>query len=629
MCGITGFLDFNCRTEEFILRSMTDILHHRGPDDSGYYLDKTESVYIGLGHRRLSILDLSMQGHQPMHFRNLTIIFNGEIYNFKEIRAELEKKDYSFDSNTDTEVILKAYHCWGTDMISRFNGMFAFALYDKENQTVRLFRDRAGVKPLYYYFKNGLFLFASELKSFHQHPHFVKELDNDGLALYFKYGYIPQPYTIFNDCHKLKAGHSLSINLRNKNITDTKYWDVMDCYRQPKLQISEQEAIDETEKILKSAFEYRMVSDVPVGVFLSGGYDSTIVTAILQANRTEKIKTFTIGFREEKYNEAQEAKKIAEYLGTDHTEYYCTSQDAIDILPLIPEMWDEPAADSSAIPTLLVSRLARKQVTVALSADAGDETFGGYYKYNTVYKKYRALKSTPPLANRFYRWILRNPTTHFFADSVGMYNAKERLLRWSYMLGCDENEILSIDASRFTGNELKELVSFDYKIPPTDFDERLRGIWLDNLLSVDYKTYMVDDILMKVDRATMAVSLEGREPLLDHRIIEYVARLDPALKIKNGTKKYLLKQITHKYIPQDMMDRPKKGFGIPIDIWLRDELKQYIMQYLSVDKLKNEDIFNTESVIQLRDDYISNKKANFTRLWVVLMFQMWKEKWLG
>jgi asparagine synthase (glutamine-hydrolysing) len=629
MCGITGFVDFNRHTTEAILQSMTDVLHHRGPDDSGYYLDKNENAHIGLGHRRLSILDLSAKGHQPMFFEDIAITYNGEIYNFKEIREELERRGYRFDSNTDTEVILKAYHCFGLEMVHRFNGMFAFALYEKKTQKLLLYRDRAGVKPLYWYFKDNIFLFASELKSFHQHPVFQKELNNDGLALFLQFGYIPQPHTIFNFCYKLKGGHYLAVDLRNRNVIDTKYWDVLDCYRKPKLQISKQEAIEETEKLLKSAFEYRMVSDVPVGMFLSGGYDSSIVTAMLQKDRTEKLKTFTIGFHEEAYNEAHYAKKIAEYLGTDHTEYCCTQQDAFDILPLLPEIWDEPFGDSSVIPTVLVSRLARKQVTVSLSADGGDETFAGYNKYTSIYRNANLLRKIPKCSYSLLRHSIQNPITCFLADTAGMINAKDRLSRWACMIGSNESEMLAADQSQFLIQELQRLLYVPFNRIPTDFDERLEGTWLDNLLAIDYKTYQIDDILTKVDRAGMSVSLEGREPLLDYRIIEYAAQLDGSLKIKDGDKKYLLKQITYKYIPKNLLDRPKMGFGVPIDTWFRDELKNYFLHYLDKERLQAEGIFNVDRVLNLRNRYLSGKSTGIVKLWYILIFEMWKEKWFN
>jgi asparagine synthase (glutamine-hydrolysing) len=627
MCGITGFLDFNCHSSEFVLRSMTDVLHHRGPDDSGYYLDRHVNAHVGIGHRRLSILDLSPHGHQPMFFNNIVISYNGEIYNFKEIREELKQKDYDFESNSDTEVILKAYHYWGTKMLGKFNGMFSFALYDKNQNKLLLFRDRAGVKPLYWYFKNGLFLFSSELKTFHQHPGFQKELNSDGLALFLQYGYIPQPHTIFNHCFKLKGGHYLVVDLLNKNIFDTKYWDVIDCYKETKLKISQEEAIDETEKLLKSAFEYRMISDVPVGIFLSGGYDSSIVTAMLQANHTEKLKTFTIGFHEEKYNEAKYAKNIADYLGTDHTEYYCTQQDALDIMPLLPEIWDEPFGDSSVIPTILVSKLARKQVTVSLSADGGDEIFGGYSKYTSICKMRNLLNIIHPVTYSFFKNLLNSHNIVSVFRKFGLYNIENRLKRISCMVGCNESELLSLFSSTSTISELGSILNIPFNRVSTDFSEHFNSTLIDNLLSIDYKTFQIDDVLTKVDRATMSVGLEGREPLLDYRIIEFVAKLDPSLKINNGNKKYLLKQIAYRYIPKDLLDRPKKGFSFPIYEWFRGKLRDYLLYYLDGEKLRNEGIFNVNTVINYRDSYLSGEKISMTRLWYILMFEMWKEKW--
>jgi len=626
MCGIAGFCDFNCHSEEPALRSMTGVLRHRGPDDSGYYLDKQDGFYLGLGHRRLSILDLSPLGHQPMFFQHTGIVYNGEVYNFREIRQELEKKGYTFESGTDTEVIVKAYHCWGMDMLHKFNGMFAFALYDKKAQKLILVRDRAGVKPLYWYYKDGIFLFASELKSFHQHPGFKKELNNDGLTLFLQYGYIPQPHCIFNDCYKLKGGHYLTLDLKTRQIDDTQYWDVMDCYRQPKLRISEEEAIEETERLLKSAFEYRMVADVPVGMFLSGGIDSSVVTAILQAGRTEKLKTFTIGFSEEKYNEAHHAKKIAGYLGTDHTEYYCSQKDALDILPRLPEIWDEPFGDPSAIPTVLVSRLARQRVTVSLSADGGDETFGGYEKYTLAGRgrKYHAMLPAP--LRSMTALVLKNKALHHILERRRMYHSKTRFNRISLVLDSQAEDILRVLSLCYLPAELHAVLLREPRKIKTEFDDHLNQHFVDDLLAIDYKTYQLDDILVKVDRAAMSVSLEGREPLLDYRIIEFVSRLDPSLKIRNGEKKYLLKQIAYRYVPQSLLDRPKAGFAVPINEWFKDKLREFFLCYLSEDRLNREGIFNAREVVRLRDSYFAGKAA-VAKLWLLLIFEMWKERW--
>lgn len=628
MCGIAGLVDFRCQSNVETLKNMTDVLIHRGPDDRGYHFEGFETFQVGLGHRRLSILDLSNHGHQPMAFDHLTMIYNGEVYNFKEIRIELKKQGYTFESQSDTEVILKAYHKWGMEAVHRFNGMFAIAIFDSKNQTVTLIRDRAGVKPLYWYQNDGLFMFASELKSFHQHPDFKKELNHDGLALYLQYGYIPQPHTIFNYTHKLEAGHSLQLNIKSSELSIEKYWDVIDCYNQPKLDISEQEAMDETERLLKSACEYRMVSDVPVGMFLSGGYDSSAVTALLQSERTEKLKTFSIGFHEEKFNEAHHAKKVAEHLGTDHTEYYCTQKDALQILPKLPEIWDEPFGDVSAIPTTLVSQLARKDVTVSLSADGGDEIFGGYDKYTGIQRKMRAFNKIPGFLQASTRFTLRCNLTQFAAEKAGLFNARDRLNRLSQMIGENEKGLLKEGSQVFTDFDLNRILLKKSNQVPTEFDAEINQAWLDNVLAIDYKTYQLDDILTKVDRATMSASLEGREPLLDYRIIDFVAKLDPNLKIKNGTKKYLLKQITHKYLPKEIMDRPKMGFGVPIFDWFKAELKDYLMIYLSVERIKQGGIFNVQAVTNLRDRYLAGQDVNINQIWFLLMFEMWRERWM-
>ena len=357
MCGIAGYVDYNESSCLDILTAMGNALTYRGPDDSGFFEKVSDKSKIGLFHRRLSILDLSDQGHQPMEFDGLAIVYNGEIYNFKEVRTDLEDAGYYFNSSSDTEVVLKAYHFWGIDAISRFNGMSSFAIFDEKKQWLTLVRDRSGVKPLYWYNNDGLILFASELKSFHEHPEFRKELNIGSLALFLQYGYVPQPHTIFKSAYKLKAGHYLDVDLKSCSIKERQYWDIRDFYKRPSVSTSVEDAICETENLIRSACEYRMLADVPVGVFLSGGYDSSTVAALLQKDRAEKVKTFSIGFHDQRFNEANHAKRVADYLGTDHTELYCTEKDAVDILPTLPEIYDEPFGDSSAIPTIMVSQL--------------------------------------------------------------------------------------------------------------------------------------------------------------------------------------------------------------------------------------------------------------------------------
>ena len=625
MCGITGFCDFNKKSTKEELTKMTDVLHHRGPDDSGCSFYERGTVTVGLGHRRLSVLDLSTHGHQPMEFDYLEIIYNGEVYNFKEIRRELENYHYSFNSDSDTEVIIKAYHKWGIKAVDKFNGMFAIAIYNKKTEKFILIRDRAGVKPFYWYFKNNLFMFASELKSFHQHDKFQTEIDIDALSLFLQLGYIPQPHAIFLNTYKLKAGYYLEIDLKSKKIEELSYWDVIDFYNKPKLDIGEDDAIIETEKLLKSAFNYRMVSDVPVGVFLSGGYDSSIVTALLQTDRSEKIKTFTIGFYEDKYNEAPHAKKVAQYLGTEHTEYYCSHTEALEIIPTLVDIYDEPFADQSAIPTILVSKIAKENVTVSLSADGGDEIFGGYNKYITNLEKksqiFSKLKNITGIKNLNYMAS--------FLQSNGIIKdafLENKVAKLSFENSVELQKLIPYFVTPVATEKL--IKGYKYKKQNTSFDEIMHLAdnldSFDKMFAIDYKTYLVDDILHKIDRATMSVSLEGREPLLDHRIIEFVSRLPSHYKIKNGDKKWLLKQITHKHLPKEMMDRPKMGFGIPVEEWLKNELRDYLEEFLS-DSFDS--ILRGKELEKIKTLFYK-ERVNYQMIWNLLVFQMWYKKWM-
>ena len=633
MCGIAGFIDFNKHSTLKTIHLLTDILHHRGPDDSGYTFYEEPCFNVGLGHRRLSILDLSKHGHQPMLFEDLEIVYNGEVYNFKEIREELKKYNYTFESNSDTEVILKSYHHWGIKAVDKFNGMFAIAIYDKTNQKIVLIRDRAGVKPLYWYFKDGLFMFSSELKSFHEHNEFKKVINKDALALYLQYGYILQPHTIFNNTYKLKSGHYLDINLKTKNIEEISYWDVIDFYNKPKLDITEEEAIALLEKLLKSAFDYRMIADVPVGVFLSGGYDSSLVTALLQNNRAEKLNTFTIGFHENGFDESSYAKQVAQHLGTNHTEYYCTQKDALEIIPKLADIYDEPFGDSSAIPTALVSQVARKKVTVCLSADGGDEIFAGYEKYQKTLQYFKIITRTPKFLKKALSLILDKINIKYIPYINKLNNVETKFEKIKNILHA-ENPVLIMNyiSQPYTSNEVKCLLLHNIKEIKTNFDNYKllsnSNDEINQMLAIDYQTYMVDDILTKVDRATMFVGLEGREPLLDHRILEFSAQLSSQLKYKNGNKKWILKHITHKYLPKELMDRPKMGFAVPINEWFKDELKDYFLFYLNEDRLNKEGLFNSKEVVKQRDKYFYGDRENIQRLWFILMFEMWYERWM-
>jgi asparagine synthase (glutamine-hydrolysing) len=630
MCGIAGFVDFKKNSNEEVLRRMTDALSHRGPDDAGYEVYENLFADIGFGQRRLSILDLSPLGHQPMHFNDLVVNFNGEIYNFKEIRKELEEKGYSFKSWSDTEVILKGYHCWGLDVVQKFIGMFAISIYDKQKNEVIFFRDRAGVKPFYFFWKNDVFLFGSELKALYQHSAFEKKIDTNSLALFLQFSYIPAPHTIFYNTYKLLPGHILILNLKTKQQEVKKYWDVVDHYNKPKISISDEEAIDETDKLLKNAYEYRMVADVPVGLFLSGGYDSSSVAALLQTGRTEKLKTFTIGFHENEFNEAPEAKKIADYLGTDHNELYITSKEAAGVLHHLPEIYDEPFADNSTVPTVLVSKLAKQQVKVALSADGGDEIFGGYNKFNQAEK----YTSKMPVA---LQSILSGTMSLINPEYIPYFNRKYNFTtRYEKMklIWKNHDPVTAVKyiSQYITESEVESFLGKPFEKYHTFFEEGNKlehndGI-TNTLLAIDYKTFLVDNNLVKVDKATMSVSLEGREPMLDHRVIEYLAQLPSSFKIRNGVNKWLLKQVVHRYIPKELMERPKKPFIAPLMVWFKDDLKEQLKYYLSESSLSKTGVFDHAPIIKLRDEYLAGRKVNYQKLWQVLMFQLWYNQWI-
>ncbi len=634
MCGISGFIDFNKKTSIEVLEKMNRIMAHRGPDGEGYGMYQTDNATVGLGHRRLSIIDLTAGGNQPKTFGKLHITFNGEIYNYAEIKKELESKGHQFDSHSDTEVILHAYKQWGGFALQKFIGMFAFVIYDEEEQKLFACRDRAGVKPFFYYFKDGLFLFGSELKALMMHPAFEKVINTDAVAAFLQYGYVPTPHCIFNNAHKLKPGHFLTFDIKNNRLETKEYWSVYDAYNKPTLNISLPDAIEETEKLLTSAFQYRMVSDVPVGVFLSGGYDSSCVTAILQANNIEKIKTFTIGVPDVGLNEAPYAKEIAAHLGTDHTEYYCTEKEALDIVPDLPFFYDEPFADSSAIPTTLVSRIAREKVIVALSADAGDEIFAGYNRYDYMVKYGSSIQKVPGFMRKSAAAIM----DMIPADKIPVLNKKylfhSRYEKVKSLLKepSAKNVLMSM-TQQMNIKEMAGLFKEHVQQIPSYFDskdlKKENYSTLSYMMAVDYQTYLLDDILQKVDRAGMTVSLEGREPFLDQRVIEWAAQLPLEYKYNKGNKKFILKEIVHKYIPKEMMDRPKMGFGIPISAWLQKDLKQFVDRYFDSEFVKKQDIFNDEVIQKIKRSFYDGKFERAEKIWYILMFQMWYDKWMN
>lgn len=633
MCGISGFIDFKNQSTEVILEDMSASLYHRGPDASGSKYFQLDAVQIGLAHRRLSIIDLSDSGKQPMQFKHLWITFNGEIYNYNEIKSELVSLGHQFTGHSDTEVILHAYAQWGKKGINKFIGMFAFVIYDTQMEEIICVRDRAGVKPFFYYWNDGLFLFSSELKAFHKHANFKKELNTDAVAAYMQFGNVPTPHCIFNNSYKLKPGHYLIFSLRTSSFVIEKYWDVYEAYNKPKLNISFSEAKIQTEEILKSAFEYRMVSDVPVGVFLSGGYDSACVTALLQKNRTEKLKTFTIAVPDIGLNEAPYAKDVSKHLGTDHYEYECTQKEALSLIDDLPYYYDEPFADSSAIPTTLVCKMAKKQVTVALSADAGDEIFAGYNRYDYLMKYGKQLNQMPSLLRKGAAGVMNIIPANQIPVLKNRYNFYNRYEKLKGLLKDPSPKNMMLNLSRqFNDREIEQLMKPKTQLLETaymsDDLKKMHYSPLAYMMAIDYQTYLVDDILQKVDRASMTVSLEGREPFLDHRIIEWAAQLPDHYKYYNGSKKHIIKEIVHDYIPVELMDRPKMGFAIPIENWLMTDLKDKVQYYLSEAKIKEQDIFEVAVVQKLKSDFYSGKKEYAFKIWYLLMFQMWYEKWM-
>lgn len=643
MCRITGFWDFNTNTtnsNEQTLIAMRDALTYGGPDAAGLVLKPLgEAGVLGLGHRRLSILDLSPSGAQPMVWQHLTVVFNGELYNFKEVQQELAPFGYTFDSSSDTEVLLKAWEHWGADCLSRFRGMFAFAMYDAQQNTLTLVRDRLGVKPLFVYHHKNTFLFASELKAFHHHPAFEKQLNPAAVSLFLQQGYIPAPHCIFDHCQKLLPGHILSINAKGET-TQTAYWSANAVYENaqnnPAPTHTAPELIQSLEDILTESFELRMVADVPVGMFLSGGIDSSLVTALLQKNATQALKTFTIGFEDKNLNEAEHAARVAKHIGTQHTELICTEADFKTVLPLLPDMYDEPCGDSSAIPTYLVSRLARQQVTVSLSADGGDELFGGYTKYEAAKKFYPKIQGLPAKGllkacaqSIDPNWLERNakrlPIVKNYAGVANKFSKFRNALAAK-----DLTDFFNLSSVYLTETEQRRLFpSFQSRQNTPNYLNKLNP---QNTLAylglLDINTYLEGDILTKVDRATMQVALEGREPLLDHKVVEFALQLPDEWKIREGKSKWILRQILYKYVPQDLIERPKQGFAIPVEAWLRGILRPDLEQ-LCHDKhfFEHTQLVQSETNTLIQQFINQTKYVNPHVIWHLYSLHQWWMKW--
>lgn len=648
MCGVVGFLGFDPNRKIFspekILEEMANRIRYRGPDDCGVWYQ--ESSGVGLGHRRLSILDISSAGHQPMKSNSgrYVIAFNGEIYNHLDIRKELEivGGPIFWRGTSDTETLLVGFELWGVrETITRSMGMFAMAVWCNDDQSLILVRDRMGEKPLYFGWQGDgsakSFLFGSELKALKAHPSFTAKVNRGSLSLLLRHSYIPAPYSIYEGIYKLEPGSILSVSLSNQDSEITKYWDLVDVATKGKsapFTGSPMQAVDELEKLAKSTVHQQMVADVPLGAFLSGGIDSSTIVALMQSQSSRPVKTFAIGFNEEGFNEAVHAKTVANHLGTDHTELYLAPNQAMDVIPKLPSLYCEPFADSSQIPSYLVSQLAKQKVTVSLSGDAGDELFCGYNRYKLTAQLWRKLSLmptpmrgitsklitsiSPAMWGRLGRIILGGKSHPALGD---------KMHKGASVLGSADFQALYLNMVSQVTNPADWVIG-GYE-PPTKLigNSPLLDKFSDieQMMLLDTISYLSDDILVKVDRAAMGASLEGRVPFLDHRIVEYAWTLPLDYKLRNGQTKWPLRQLLYRYVPKELIERPKMGFGVPIGDWLRGPLREWAETLLAKNRLHREGYFHPEIIRSKWIEHLSGRRNWQSQLWTILMFQAWLE----
>lgn len=628
MCGLTGFWDrsrkFSAEEQLSTLRRMTGTLHHRGPDDRGDWLDPQEG--LGLGHTRLSIIDLSPLGHQPMQSPcgRYWIVFNGEIYNHSELRARLHSPSMVFRGHSDTETLLAGIAAWGLKRtIEQCIGMFAIAVWDTQQKTLSLVRDRLGIKPVFYGWSGETFLFGSELKSLRAHPNFQADIDRGSLALFMRYGYVPSPDSIYRGIHKLPPGTILTLTADGpRDPQPEAFWSLREVAErgvQHPFTGSFEDAVLQLENVLTDSIRLRMIADVPLGAFLSGGIDSSTVVALMQKQSSRPVKTFTIGFTEQEYNEANYAKDVARYLGTEHTEQYVTPKEALDVIPNLPTMYDEPFADSSQIPTFLVSALARKHVTVSLSGDGGDELFCGYNRYFDAFSYASLHQVLPQPVRRLGGTMLQSLSQRAPAGLVA------KVLRGGARVLNDDGPEARYIRCLGHWHEAPTLVK-DVRWPATliespqmwpRFPPQQRWMYLDAL------TYLPDDILTKVDRASMFVALEARVPVLDHRVVEFAWSLPQEYRVSGQKGKRILRSLLARHVPTELFERPKTGFGIPIDHWLRGPLRDWAADLLNASRLDQEGYLDSVAVTRKWDEHQSGRVNWHYALWNVLMFQSW------
>jgi len=629
------------------IEAMLSTLISRGPDDVGVWRDNEQGV--SLGHRRLSILDLSPAGHQPMesHSGRYVLVFNGEIYNHLDLRNQLTSRLTSsvaslpWRGHSDTETLLSGFDAWSIrGTIERCVGMFAFAVWDRKERALTLGRDRLGEKPLYYGWQGRSFIFGSELKALKAHPSFQAKIDRDALCLFMRHNYIPAPHSIYQDICKLPPGHLLSVSAERHEPVIEAYWSLSDVAEfgcQSSLDGSAQDVTDELERVLKAAVSLQMMADVPLGAFLSGGIDSSTVVALMQAQSDRPVKTFTIGFNEEGYNEAVHAKAVARHLGTEHTELYVTPQQALDVIPDLPKLYCEPFADSSQIPTFLVSQLAKQHVTVSLSGDAGDELFSGYNRYILGQKLWHKLSRAPvglrevaasgirALSPDAWNRIL-GPLQTLAPRSLRQANIGDKLYKGADVIAAGRIDDLYLGLLTHWNPEDIVLNGQEPATCLNGSPPRLTGLdEAQRMMALDAMTYLPDDILVKVDRAAMGVSLESRVPFLDHRVVEFAWRIPQSMKLREGVGKWILREVLYRHVPKELIERPKMGFGVPIDNWLRGPLKDWAEALLNEGRLRHEGFFNPGPIRTKWAEHLSGKRNWQYLLWDVLMFETWLE----
>lgn len=648
MCGITGFwqpVGVDASGMAAVTRSMATQLEHRGPDDAGAWADPESGV--ALGFRRLAIVDLSPTGHQPMTSASgrYELVFNGEVYNFAALRSELERAGCAFKGTSDTEVILAAVEAWGlVPALKRFVGMFAIALWDRQERCLHLVRDRLGIKPLYYGWFNGAFLFGSELKALAAHPSFAGEVDRDALALYMRFGYVPAPFAIYRGVRKLPPGSVLTLRASGDQAAQPEsYWSAREIAQSgagAPFSGSRAEAVAALDGLLRESIALRMVADVPLGAFLSGGIDSSTVVALMQAQSSRPIRTFTIGFQEDGYDEAAHAAAVARHLGTEHTAQVLSPAEAREVIPLLPAMYDEPFADSSQIPTFLVSRLARQHVTVSLSGDGGDELFGGYNRYFWGDAIWRRVGKAPSAARLVAGRGLTSISPETWDRQWGRFsqvmpkkmrqrNPGDKLHKLAGMMAAETGE----DLYRGLVSQWVEpsQVVIDGREPLVPLTDRSQWPHLDafprRMMYLDLISYLPDDILAKVDRASMATSLEARVPLLDHRVVEFAASLPLEMNLQGGQGKGLLRDVLYQYVPRELVERPKMGFGVPLDSWLRGPLREWAEDLLDEKRLRDAGYLRPEPIRQKWREHLGGGRNWQNQLWTVLQFQAWHQAW--